>query len=62
MKISMKQVEKEKAAPGYRQCSASFSKRAKGGNLTLAWCQRRKGHEGDHRGYRAQWSQDEPDQ
>jgi hypothetical protein len=55
MNITPKQLEKEKSKPGYRQCSASYSRKTKGGNLTLAWCQRNRGHEGDHRGYRTQW-------
>lgn len=57
--MPMSEVEKEKG-PGYRQCIAKYAGRNKADNLTMAWCQRRRGHQGDHRGYRAQWPQEEP--
>lgn len=32
------------------QCPSTF------GGTSVSFCQKRKGHDGDHRGYRAQWN------
>lgn len=38
------------------QCMAEFRSKS-GQDITIRWCTRNKGHEGDHRAQRVQWNQ-----